>query len=118
MLQIILRQGTADSAPTVLPRGLSTPVWSGKRDTEITPEDAASMLDYTEREAELAGWWDTLETGELTAVTHRNPFHPAFLGGLLHRLWDSHYRNGVAQAQVGEARNRRAPAPDSVGWFA
>lgn len=112
MLQIILRPGAADTAPTLLQSNLNAPCWSGKRDTEITPQDAASLLDYTEQEAELAGWWDALETGELQALTHRNPFHPAFLGGMPHRLWESHYRDGVAQAALG--RNRRAAIPDSV----
>lgn len=112
MLHIVVLLGTADTAPTFLRASHGAPAWSGKNVADIGHEDAASILDYAKQEAELAGWWDALETGELADDAGANPFHPAFLGGLPHRTWAIHYQRGAADAMPG--RNWRAAIPESV----
>lgn len=110
MMQLVIRNGTATTAPTVLAGVLGTPAWSGKDSQRLTTDDIEAMLDYTEKEAELTGWWDSLE--HFNGPTTPNPFHPAFLKGLPCMAWKLAYRRGRNQP-TGE-RNWQKDMADSV----
>lgn len=95
-MQII--NGGADHAPIVPTRAFGAHYWSGKAAADLSPAETDLLEEFCHAE----GWRRGDQDGRAGTVdpSFGNPFHPAFLGGLLHLLWRENYRRGMRHAKA------------------
>lgn len=86
-----------DVAPDYNSSGVS-PVWAGRRVSELTTFDVVQLLDFAASEGARRGWNAGI-AGE-NNPEHGTPFSAGFLGGWPDRVWRDAYADSYHQAQA------------------